>query len=151
MFVNYVIIQGVTNPPVVWVSGGTLTSAPPPPPWPTTARSARTRATREGRSISGAGGRWMEDGDIVLQGRSSPMILVTVMTLSSMQLLETVIGYWLNRVDYKFSINLLITRYIQCRGNRPVVTSCDGLHFDYILRSCTFPKDARCIGHNNEN
>ena len=35
----------------------------------------------------------MEDGDIVLQGRSSPMILVTGMTLSSMQLLETVTGY----------------------------------------------------------
>jgi len=40
-------------------------------------------------------------------------------------------------------------RYIQCRGNQPIVMSCDGLHFDYILRSCTFEKDARCIGKVN--
>ena len=38
-------------------------------------------------------------------------------------------------------------RYIQCRGQTPVLSRCEApLNFDYILRSCTFEKDARCIG-----
>jgi len=38
-------------------------------------------------------------------------------------------------------------RYISCRGGRPIIFSCEKtLYFDYILQSCTFKKDARCIG-----
>eukprot|EP00092_Neocalanus_flemingeri_P039546 GFUD01043060.1.p1 GENE.GFUD01043060.1~~GFUD01043060.1.p1 ORF type:complete len:1063 (-),score=221.30 GFUD01043060.1:462-3650(-) len=38
-------------------------------------------------------------------------------------------------------------RYISCRGGRPIIFSCEKtLYFDYILQSCTFEKDARCIG-----
>jgi len=38
-------------------------------------------------------------------------------------------------------------RYISCRGGRPIIFSCEQtLYFDYILQSCTFKKDARCIG-----
>jgi len=42
-------------------------------------------------------------------------------------------------------------RYISCRGGRPIIFSCENtLYFDYILQSCTFKKDARCIGVDSE-
>jgi len=38
-------------------------------------------------------------------------------------------------------------RYISCRDGRPIPFSCEKtLFFDFILKSCTFKKDARCIG-----
>jgi len=37
-------------------------------------------------------------------------------------------------------------RYISCRGGRAIPFSCnDGLFYDYILKSCTFEKDVRCM------
>ena len=38
-------------------------------------------------------------------------------------------------------------RYIQCRAGRPVLHTCsNNLYFDYILLSCTYRKDVKCIG-----
>ena len=45
----------------------------------------------------------------------------------------------------------MFCRYISCRGGRPIIFSCENtLYFDYILQSCTFKKDARCIGVDSE-
>jgi len=42
-------------------------------------------------------------------------------------------------------------RYIQCRAGKPVLSTCNNsLYFDYILLSCTYKKDVRCIGVQEE-
>ena len=57
-----------------------------------------------------------------------------------------------------------MVRYVSCRGGRPILFKCqDTLFFDFIIQvelqhsitllsfqSCTFEKDARCIGVSDE-